>query len=537
MGTIYRNRFILNQRGAALEINNTTDKEKIKLSQRSGSNISLTNMVNSELATNNKQVNVVNDSFETVGKDKTILVKKNHTLRTGENSYALKGFKDSTQLDAFQQWKDIYSYIANKAAQFKIQRGGKAYPNGFQDTVKNGTAAANPVIGSPTVTVENNFSGYSGIPIRDSTVDQVATYTMVPDYGTTTPASLKGVTVDDIERSAGWSGSNAPGVSKGAGDSAATEGGTWSVNSDTYNLGQILKDYQPYLIPIEQKMGDGGDETYLTKRHKFEQVGAVFNDYPSVVIDPKGRSQPFEMLVSTTGAYKNHDAVSHIEEIDNGTNFPCGNDDKVVGNRYSRSVGSGGVQLKTTGSMELGGTVLNAGFKRIHLNSSNGIQLGSEEFIELQSMKSIILRTERQVYIENSLGIKGNVIVGGGAYVEGELYVNHITAPLEVHQTEDTVVYGKFNTEEAPGGRLAIGEVFCDYNDVAQWRTVYALPDPDLIKNYPHSHHHNGIPVRLTLSNADVRSFAQAENINAHNNVSPALPQLHEKKIGEATWF
>jgi len=532
MGAIYRNKFILNQRGATLEINNTTDKEKVKISQRSGSNISLTNMVNSELATNNKQVNVVNDSFETVGKDKTILVKKNHTLRTGENSYALKGFKDSTQLEAFQQWKDVYTYVANKAAQFKIKRGGRGYPNCIYETPKIGSAAKNPVIGSPTVTVENNFSGYSGIPIRDSTQDHVATYTMVPDYGTTTPASKKGVSLNDIEISAGASGSKAPGVLRGAEESAATEGGSWDINDDTYNLAQILKGFQTNLIPIEQKMGDGGDETYLTKRHKFEQVGAVFNDYPSIVIDPVGRSQPFEMLVSTTGAYKNHDAVSHIEEVDNSTNFPCGNDDKVAGNRYSRIVGSGGIQLKTTGSMELGGTVLNAGFKRIHLNSSHGIQIGSEEFIELQSIKSIILRTERQVYIENSLGVKGNVVIGGGAYVEGELYVNHITAPLEVHQTEDTVLYGKFNTEVPR--RLAIGEVFCDYGNEVRWNTVYALGTHNLIKNYPHSHHHNGIPIRLTRSNADVRNFAQAENINAHNNVSPALPQLHEKKIGEA---
>ena len=63
---IYKNRSIINQRGGSLVIENSTEREKIKLSQRSGSNINLTNVVNSELATNNKQVNVVHDSFETV---------------------------------------------------------------------------------------------------------------------------------------------------------------------------------------------------------------------------------------------------------------------------------------------------------------------------------------------------------------------------------------------------------------------------------------------------------------------------------------
>jgi hypothetical protein len=44
-------------------------------------------------------------------------------------------------------------------------------------------------------------------------------------------------------------------------------------------------------------MGNGGDENLITKRNKNETIGATFNDYPSIRIDNKGRSQPFEMLV------------------------------------------------------------------------------------------------------------------------------------------------------------------------------------------------------------------------------------------------
>ncbi len=66
----YRNKTVINQKGATIEIINSTDREDLKLSQFSGSNITLNNVVNSELATNNKQTRVVNDNFESVGKNK-----------------------------------------------------------------------------------------------------------------------------------------------------------------------------------------------------------------------------------------------------------------------------------------------------------------------------------------------------------------------------------------------------------------------------------------------------------------------------------
>ena len=526
---IYKNRSIINQRGGSLVIENSTEREKIKLSQRSGSNINLTNVVNSELATNNKQVNVVHDSFETVGNDKTEFIGKTHTLRTGENSYQLKGFVEQAQLDAMELWKETYFPVAKINADFKINRGGFGYPNG-NDTPLEGTRDNNPVIGSNTYTVENTFHGYTGVPIIKKDHDEVVAYARVPDRGHTLAAQKRSITESDINQAAGPSGSNAPGVLEfGASKSAATENGNWTPNSTAQQINDEILNIQDTLTPIEQNMGHGGDETIFVKRNKFEQVGASFNDYPSVRIDEQGRSQPFEMLVSETGTFKNHDYIPHIEEVDNSSNFPGGNDDKVVGNRYSRTVGSGGISLKSTGTTEMGGTILKGGYKEIKLNASHGIMIGSEASLELQSLRTITLRTNRQVYVESALGVKGNLIVGGGISVEGELYCQHITAPLEVHETEDTILFGKFPTDE--DRQLVIGE--CNIGD--RWYPVYALKKDNLILNYAHSHHHNGIPMRLTTANKDVRNFASKENINVHNNVSQALPQNHERKEAVST--
>jgi len=525
MSLIYRNKTILNQRGGSLDIDNTTEQEKIKLSHRSGSNINFTNVVNSELATNNKQTNVVNDIFETSGGDKTVYINKVSTNRVGENSYTLKGFTNESQIQAFEDWKNTYREIALKNSEFKTTRGGYSIPNGTTTNL-NGEKSKNPTLGNDILSVSNTFTGYKGIPIRKSDKDEVIEFSRVLDYKKTKPATNRKLDSKLIEKSAGISGSNAPGVVEFGGSvSSSTEGGTWTLNS--ISLDKDILDIQDKLTPIESKMGNGGDDINFIKRHRYEQIGATINDYPSIRIDEKGRSQPLEMLISTIGAYKNHDYVPHVEEVDNSSNFPCGNDDKVVGNRITRTIGSGGINLKTTGPMELGGATLKAGFKKININASHGVQISSENGLELQSLKTIVLRTNRQVYVESSLGINKNLIVGGGQYVEGELYCQHITAPLEVHQTQDTTVLGKFATDA--NRRLVISETLIG----GQWYPSYALADDDLILNYPHSHHHHGIPMRLTTSNEMVREFAHKEGMNSHGTTVQSLPQIHERKLAQ----
>ena len=524
MGLVYKNRLLINQRGGSLDIDNTTEQEKVKLSHRSGSNINFTNVVTSELATNNKQISVVHDLFETVGNDKTIFTGGDVNERVGGNSFSIKGLASQSELDAYKLWKDTYSDVAKLNSEFKIKRGGIGFPNG-SDTELKGSRDNNPVIDSKIYTVENKFSGYRGIPLRSKDIDQVVDYTTVPDKGNTKPAEEREIKKEDIDQSAGINGSNAPGVLEfGSFKSAATENGDWEDNEPARKINEAILAIQDKLLAIEQKMGLGDDISYV-KRNKIEQVGAEFNDYPSIRIDEKGRSQPFEMLVSETGTYKNHDYIPHVEEVDNSSNFPCGNDDSIVGNRFSRTVGSGGIGLKTTGPIELGGTTLKAGFKKININASHGIQIGCENSLELQSLKTITLRTNRQVYVESSLGVKGNVIIGGGLSVEGETYLQHVTAPLEVQETQDTILMGKFAADE--DRKLVIGEV--DLGGV--WYPVYAKNSDNLTINYPHSHHFNNIPLRLTQSNKDVRNMAASEKINTHNNISQALPQIHERKL------
>jgi hypothetical protein len=523
MSLRYKNRTVINQRGGSIDIDNSTDNEKVHISQRSGSNINLTNVVTSELASNNKQVNVVHDLFQTVGNNASEFIVNDKTERVGQTTYTFKGFIDESELDAYKLWKDTYADIAATNSQFKISRGGIGYPNG-DETPLTGDRSDNPVLNYKITTVDNKFSGYLSTPIRDYNTDQVVDYTPVPSRDTN-PATEKSLTVEAIEKAAGASGSNAPGVLEfGASKSAATENGNWEPNPNTESLADDIVDIQDTLMPIEQAMGNGGDDISYIKRNKLQTVGAVFNDYPSIRVDEKGRSHPFEVVVSDLGAFKNHDYFPVVEDVDNSSNFPGGDDTNIIGNKQSVSIGSGGYNLKTTGPIELGGSSFKGGFKKCNISATYGIHLLSENVVELASLKAITLRTNRQVFVESAMGVKNNLVLGGGMYAEGELYVQHITAPVEIQQTEDTIVLGKFNA--AQSRTVPIGEVLID----GAWETVYALNADNLIITYPHSHHFKNIPIRLCESNSDVRKFAQDEDINSHGTISPSLAQRHERK-------
>tara|TARA_R110000824_G_scaffold10167_3_gene45099 strand:- start:1157 stop:2923 length:1767 start_codon:yes stop_codon:yes gene_type:complete len=529
----YRNKFVWNQRGGALEIVNSTDREAVNISHFSGSNVKLNNMVNSELAANNKQVKVNNDSFETVLNDKNVYTGKDYIERVVENTYKYKGFSNQDEIDAVDEWKELYRPIAEKNSQFEILRGGKSYPNGVT-TPQAGGRAPNSTISQEHYIINDQWPGYGLPPVVDCDINEVNRYTPVAPI--VNPGVLFGVnpTIADINTGSGAGGyaSNANGVIKhGPGENAATEGGEWSANPAHQSLPEDLLALQEQLNPVEQRMGNGGDEEEFTYRNKVEVVGATTNDYPSVRIDPEGRSQPSEVNVGIDTSYVNVDSVPHVEEVDNSSAFPVGNYTLNVGNKYNVIVGSGGMQLKTSGPLEIGGTSIKVSAHKINLQSAAGVNISSENVVELQSAKTISLRSNRQILVEPSLGVKNNTIVGGSTYTEGETYLHHVTAPAETQQTEDTILYSKLLKGLTFKATI---KGFSGFEDLFTGKTTatFTLKEDSncKIQAPPHSHHFKNLPLRLTDGNQSVRTIAQGEGININGYQAQAQIIKHEKK-------
>ena len=383
----YRNKSVNNQRGGSIEVNNTTDKEGVKISQYSGSNIKIENLVTSELAVNNKQTKVNNDSFETVLNNKCVWAGKDSVNRVVENTYELKGVGTEDEIDAAREWKEAYRPIANKNSEFEILRGGESYPSGVT-TSAAGERFINPTMNQERKVLNDIYPEVEPIPPQvKKTLDEVTDYATVTPIEGTGELFAKAPSIDDIETGSGESetGSNAVGVGLyGPEMNAATEAGIWEPNPSHQTLPQDLIAIQSKLNPIEQRMGNGGDVEEFTYRDKLEVVGATVNDYPSVRIDPEGRSHPAEVTVGIDTSYVNVDTAPHVEEVNNDANFPVGSYTLSVGNKYNVMVGSGGVQIKTSGSVEIGGTTFKVSAHKINIQSSAGVNVSSENIVELQ---------------------------------------------------------------------------------------------------------------------------------------------------------
>jgi len=124
--------------------------------------------------------------------------------------------------------------------------------------------------------------------------------------------------------------------------------------------------------------------------------------------------------------------------------------------------------------------------------------------------------------VDSNFGVNGNAIIKGGLHVDGELSVNHITAPKEYQETEQTQVQGM--TLPVPIGIV----VACPGGDAPGVPLiVYGNSIPDTIVTYPHSHVFPNLPLNLTKSNKDVRKEAKA---NENPITNPARPIVNGKK-------
>ena len=108
--------------------------------------------------------------------------------------------------------------------------------------------------------------------------------------------------------------------------------------------------------------------------------------------------------------------------------------------------------------------------------------------------------------IDSGVGVNKNVIIGGGLHVEGELFVQHITAPVEFQITEHCDI-DTFNTETA-----------------GEHPHVHAVNVPT------HAHYFRAPAMTLVGGNAALRAAA-ATALNDSSSRSVAEAIHNEKKV------
>jgi hypothetical protein len=176
-------------------------------------------------------------------------------------------------------------------------------------------------------------------------------------------------------------------------------------------------------------------------------------------------------------------------------------------------VGAGGLNIKSLGQTNITGTVTNIVGEQVNIASSNEINIDAKTINISAEILRLRNKNQRQVLINESLGVNNNVIIGGGLHVEGETYIQHITAPKEYQVTEQVTLFGKLTSKSFTATGPWTG---------TQTITVVSSSD-DLIQCYPHSHVFANLPLTLLTTNDAVRIAAKELNNGAQRSISEGI--------------
>ena len=527
----YRSKYVFNQKGGTVEITNTDLKENIKFTHYSGSFKEFTNQANIELATKNDQKLVLNDQYETVRGFKNEYTGKNLDEIVIRDKYKKVG---SLNAEYFKQWKEAFAVIQDNKQLFEIQRA--TVDNVINDAgaiiikrnslmqTRAGVFAVHPVLsGAMYYSLENTSrevdSNYTNI--ADSTLNG-PDYLNVPQPPGVkrplfTPSSFDALRYQN-ESGVEWG-------PYGIGFSTSSQDGFWAPDPRKDLIKTLMEGTMKELADIEKNLGIGGSEIVQIAKHKIETIGMEVNDFGSIRYDAIGKMLSHGVLVDQFGTYVDFKESPLIEYV-HVQDLPGGTYTLNVCNRYNVLVGAGGLNLKSLGSTNITGTVTNIVGEQVNIGSENEINIDGNTINISAEILRLRNKAQRQVFIDSSLGVNNNVIIGGGLSVEGELYLQHVTAPTEYQVTETTKLFGKLLAGLAMN--VTIEGVQKGTGIVNATIVLSEDSSDDGVECYEHSHVFKNLPLTLHETNIEVRRDAGRLNNSGERGV--AKERFHTKK-------
>lgn len=521
----YRNKMVINQKAGVIELVNTDNKEMLKFTHFSGSFKEFNNKANIELAVKNDQKMVLEDQFLTVNgfkneftaKDFDAIIKGNMFTKIGE-----------LNRDTHLEWRETVREIALIKQLFEIQRTENIHKDAdkskaelpFRKTSniqkKVGAPAPCPVCTDPNFSdfywnVNNSFTFIE--PTVTNSKGNKATEFSTTRYKTTEAKwqqETAGGTIYDH---------TCPVCEKHSRKSPSSMNGEWSPDPEKEKFQETLKEVAEKLVNIERKLGRGGSEIKNVAKHKTETIGLVMNDFGSIRVDPVGKMYRNEVIIHPQGTFNSQAATPLVEYV-HVDDLPGGTYNLNICNKFNILVGAGGVNLKSYGPVDIGGTITNIVGEQVNVASQNEVNISGGKRTSITGDNVILRQTNRgQVLVDSNLGVTQNVIVGGGAYFEGETHVQHVTAPCEIQETEIVKLFGKLLRGlkfSAKISKSLTGNVIGHSRAISIGGnctiTLEADSNDDKVQMYDHSHNFKNLPLTLKESNSGVRNSAQRCN-------------------------
>ena len=535
---VHRDLVIINQPAGHLQFVNTKDDELIDLGYKDGSFIKFTKHSIDELVKNDKRTHVMGDNrSETNGNLVEMIDKDHESIILGDN---LVKVGDVDKWQKYQeQWKTLVKKRIHKLRRlFEIKRTKQHNKiDQADDQTKSGSLASTPsreietktlVMISPTVYVPGiKIPCAHQIPIIEDNDYEYKSIVADGGWGEFT----------------GW----------GTGYSPSSQDGTWDKETSKDKITSERIALQEQLFDIEKQLGqnkhrDGGSKVEKISKDYIGVVGLTFNDQESFRKDPKGKLVPYGIKIDPFGnsLYTQYRETSLVESV-SVDQLPGGKYDFVANDGYNLTVGSNGISIKTTGSMERYAPIILETSESHTIHSNGELVLGAEridisgevitfrpkkversiedasgEIADLPANAKTKTEPEQQVLIDGNLNIGLNAIIAGGMHVEGELTVQHITAPMEEHITDGCFEWGVQtpcsldSTNDQDCIEPSKSPVYADIvegcligycivasGDSAGTWPVYSTCAPNSVMVHDHFHYYKNIPMKLIRDNID----------------------------------
>ena len=546
----YRGKMVLNQKGGVIEVVNTDNKEALRLTGYSGSYVELNNDASVQFDANNRQILTLADCFETTNGYKNEYTQRDlDEIVRGDHFEKIGNFNK----DAMQDWKNIAEEVAAVKQLFEIKRTPiiTSYNDLFDYTsplqTRSGKFAPCPVCSAdyraPIWYRRNSFFFYRQvnstarytrtIPMRGN---WTTSFDMVNDssFSEVRASGFRGnnITVAGYGQGSRFTqptplpknflGSGPCPVCNGTGISPSTQNGTWDKEDKEDLLKLKLESKIAEITEIEKRLGLGGSKIIQISKHQSETIGLVMNDLPNIRKDAVGKITNNAINVAKEGVYTSMKA-SPIYEYVHVEDLPGGTYNLNVCNRWNVLVGSGGVALKSYGPVDIAGSITNITGEQVNVSSDGEINIQSKDRLFLQSDILTLRQTNgEQVLVDSNLGVSQNLVVAGSSHFEGEVTLQHITAPIEFQETEQVMLEGFVLPNTVYRGRISLPGCRCS----SSFSMYFSHKVPVNVGN--HSHKFRNVPLKLMASADDVRILGDSNT--GINERTTAYPPVNEKK-------
>lgn len=513
----YRNQSVINSRGGAVTISNTDNREYVSIDSYHGNNIVLNKGGVSIFSPNNYQQKVDHDTFKQVGNDDNLFVGGNKYDRVNDDYSLIVGDSSALYTDKYNIWNEKFTTLATANLQPDVKKPvipvlpGVPIENTppmfqnvevenptnpaikeLQQSIKSGKTLNNAAI--PAITLMDLLKG-NPPSLSDLT-------TRVGGFISATAKSITNVTSSILKSIKGLPGL----VEKLKAKSPSTQGAEFEINTAKDTMPEIITETQKELMSIEAGLGRGGNMSVNVARNARWVIGAATNTNPQATVDMTGRQVPSTVVVGEAGTTTAVVGVPEVSEVDNSSMFPCGNFTLEVGNGFNVRAGGGGVTMITSGGVNIStDTVLKLGALQTVVGAKD-VNIRGEKNVSISS-PNLNLTSDNQIVLNSNVGVNSNLIVKGGVYTDGEMYVNHITAPREIQQT----LLGF--TKEGARGFLRLGGVITGImtfnGETGPFVIVLDQQKDNIVELTPHAHEFPNIPLTLHEGNADGGVSAQ----------------------------